>query len=156
MTAMVVIIMAFASPVGWAMAFNQLPQAIAKGMLGISNNVIVLLLIINFILLIAGMFMDAFTAIVILAPVFLAVVEPLGITPLMFGLIMCFNLSIGQITPPVAVCLYVGASVTNTSLEKISKCIIPFVIVMVIILLSMLIFPDAYMFLPNLLGSGSS
>ncbi|MDR1316167.1 MAG: TRAP transporter large permease [Spirochaetales bacterium] len=155
MTAMVVIIMAFASPVGWAMAYNQLPQAIAKGMLAISDNVMVLLLIINFILIIAGMFMDAFTAIVILAPVFLAVVEPLGITPLMFGLIMCFNLSIGQITPPVAVCLYVGASITHTSLEKISRRIIPFVLVMIAVLLSMLVIPDVFMFLPGLLGSGS-
>jgi C4-dicarboxylate transporter DctM subunit len=134
------------------MAYSQLPQAIAKGMLSISGNPIILLLIINGILLIAGMFMDAFTAIVILAPVFLAVVEPLGISPLMFGLIMCFNLSIGQITPPVAVCLYVGASVTHTPLAQISKRIIPFVLAMAVVLLSMLVFPDVYMFLPGLLN----
>jgi C4-dicarboxylate transporter DctM subunit len=148
---MVVIIIAFASPVGWAMALNRLPQAIANGMLSISSNPIILLILINLILLVVGMFMDAVTAIVILSPVFLAVVEPLGISSLMFGLIMCFNLAIGQITPPVAVCLYVGASITHTPLEQISRRIVPFVLVMVVVLFAMLGFPDVFMFLPNLL-----
>lgn len=151
-TSMVVLIIAFASPVGWAMANQRLPQIIAEGMLQLSSNPLIIMMIINIFLLIVGMFLDAITAVVLLAPVFLAVVQPMGISPLLFGLIMNFNLAIGQITPPVGLCLYVSCPIVDTTLEKISRRIVPFVLAEILVLALIILFPKLFMYIPMLIN----
>src|SRR5699024_1645318 len=96
--------------------FTGIPQAVATALLGVSDNAIVLLLIINVILLISGTFMDVTPAILIFTPLFLPIAEVIGITPIHFGIILVYNLCIGNITPPVGNTLFVAIKVGGSSL----------------------------------------
>ena len=116
---MVVFLIGVSNILGWVMAFTQIPQAISAALLGITNNPIILLLIMNIILLIAGTFMDVTPAILIFTPLFLPVVQSFGMSPVQFGLILVYNLCIGNITPPVGNTLFVSIKVGRTSLSKI-------------------------------------
>ena len=104
---------------GWDMAFTQIPQAVSEVLLGITDNKYVILLIMNVILLIAGTFMDVTPAILIFTPLFLPIVKNFGMHPVQFGLILVYNLCIGNITPPVGNTLFVGIKVGNTTLGRV-------------------------------------
>ena len=100
------------------MAFLQIPQAVSAALLGLTDNYVLILLIMNVILLIAGTFMDVTPAILIFTPLFLPIVQSFGMHPVHFGLILVYNLCIGNITPPVGNTLFVAIKVGNTTLEK--------------------------------------
>ena len=100
------------------MAFTQIPQAVSAALLGLTNNKYLILLIMNLILLIAGTFMDVTPAILIFTPLFLPIVQTFGMHPVHFGLILVYNLCIGNITPPVGNTLFVAIKVGDTSLQK--------------------------------------
>ena len=100
------------------MAFLQIPQAVSAALLGVTDNYILILLIMNVILLIAGTFMDVTPAILIFTPLFLPIVQTFGMHPVHFGLILVYNLCIGNITPPVGNTLFVSIKVGNTTLAK--------------------------------------
>ena len=100
------------------MAFLQIPQAVSAALLGLTDNYVLILLIMNVILLIAGTFMDVTPAILIFTPLFLPIVQTFGMHPVHFGLILVYNLCIGNITPPVGNTLFVAIKVGNTTLEK--------------------------------------
>ena len=108
MSGMVVFLIGVSNILGWVMAFTQIPQAVSAALLGLTNNKYLILLIMNLILLIAGTFMDVTPAILIFTPLFLPIVQTFGMHPVHFGLILVYNLCIGNITPPVG----------NTSLQK--------------------------------------
>ncbi|MEW6276232.1 MAG: TRAP transporter large permease [Bacillota bacterium] len=149
-TASILLVVATANIFGWTLAIEQIPQKIAQLMLSISTNKYVLLFIINIFLLIVGCIMEAFAAIVILVPVFKPIIAQLGIDPLHFGMVVCFNLIVGMITPPVGLCLFVASSITKLTIEKITRAIFPFICVSVVVLLLVTYLPTLSVWLPRL------
>ena len=115
---MVVFLIGVSNILGWVMAFLQIPQAVSTLLLGITDNKYLILLIMNIILLLAGTFMDVTPAILIFTPLFLPIVKTFGMHPVHFGLILVYNLCIGNITPPVGNTLFVAIKVGNTTLSK--------------------------------------
>lgn len=118
MSGMVVFLIGTSNILGWVMAFLQIPQAVSAALLGLTDNYVVILLIMNVILLIAGTFMDVTPAILIFTPLFLPIVKTFGMHPVHFGLILVYNLCIGNITPPVGNTLFVAIKVGGTTLAK--------------------------------------
>lgn len=118
MSGMVVFLIGVSNILGWVMAFLQIPQAVSAALLGITDNYVLILLIMNVILLIAGTFMDVTPAILIFTPLFLPIVQTFGMHSVHFGLILVYNLCIGNITPPVGNTLFVSIKVGNTTLSK--------------------------------------
>lgn len=118
MSGMVVFLIGVSNILGWVMSFLQIPQAVSAALLGLTENKYLILLIMNIILLVAGTFMDVTPAILIFTPLFLPIVKTFGMHPVQFGLILVYNLCIGNITPPVGNTLFVSIKVGKTSLAK--------------------------------------
>lgn len=123
---MIVFLIGVSNILSWVMAFTQIPQAIAAALLGITSNKYVLLLIMNVILLIAGTFMDVTPAILIFTPLFLPIAQSFGMNPVHFGLMLTYNLCIGNITPPVGNTLFVAIKVGKTSLARVMPYMLMF------------------------------
>ena len=140
-----------ASLFGWVITRAQVPQMMGKFLIGISDNPIVILLILNLFLLFVGCFMEAIAAQMILIPILLPVVLRLGISPIHFGLIMILNLMIGTLTPPIGVVLYVTAKVAEISFERVTKATFPFLIPLLIVLLLITLFPGLTTLLPSII-----
>ncbi len=151
-TAVIMLIVGASTAMSWIMTMTNAPQQIAEGLLWLASSKVALLLIINFILLLVGTFMDMTPAILIFTPIFLPISRSLGIDDIHFGIIMIANLSIGLCTPPVGTCLFVGCSVGNTDIGKVSLKLIPYVISMIISLLIITYIPWLSLALPELLG----
>ena len=118
MSGMVIFLIGVSNILGWVMAFTQVPQAVSSALLGLTSNKYLILLIMNLILLISGTFMDVTPAILIFTPLFLPIVQTFGMHPVHFGLILVYNLCIGNITPPVGNTLFVAIKVGRTTLAK--------------------------------------
>ncbi len=134
-----------------AMAFADIPYSISDALLGLSDNPLVLLLIINLALLVVGTFMDMTPALLIFTPIFLPVVTDLGMDPVHFGVVMTFNLCIGICTPPVGSALFVGCSVGGVKIGEVIKPMLGFYAVLVALLLVVTYVPALSLFLPQLL-----
>ena len=134
------------------MSLAQLPQAIANALLSITSSKILLLLLINVFLLVVGCVMETFAALIILVPVFLPVALSLGLTPIHFGMIMCINLIVGLITPPVGVALFTTSLATNVPLNKLIGPIWKWVGVSLVVLMLVTFIPAMSNWLPSLLG----
>ena len=152
MSGMIVFLIGVSNILGWVMAFTQIPQAISALLLGITNNQYIILLIMNFILLIAGTFMDVTPAILIFTPLFLPIVSTFGMHPVHFGLILVYNLCIGNITPPVGNTLFVAIKVGKTSLSKVIPYMLMYYVAILIGLLLVTYVPFISMGLPTLTG----
>jgi tripartite ATP-independent transporter DctM subunit len=148
-TSIVMLLIAASISMSWVMSFGNLPQSISEALLSLSENKIVLLLIINMILLCVGMFMDITPAVLIFTPIFLPVVVELGVDPVHFGIIMIMNLCIGICTPPVGTLLFVGITIAGTTIEKVIKPLLPLFIAMLITLLLVTFWEDLSLFLPR-------
>lgn len=135
----------------WAMANADIPYMIADALLSVSENPLMILLIINVILLIVGIFMDMTPAVLIFTPIFLPVVMDMGVDPVHFGIMMTFNLAIGICTPPVGSALFIGCSVADVSIDKVIKPLLPFYGALVAALLAVTFIPELSLFLPNLI-----
>jgi tripartite ATP-independent transporter DctM subunit len=146
MTAMVVFIIAAANLFGWLLTAEQIPSYLTQLVTGISDNRYVILILFNIIFFIAGCFLNASAAITILTPLLLPIALAAGIDPIFFGLIMVVNLSIGLITPPVGLDLFIVKGIANVSYDKIVKSIVPFILVMICDLLIITYFPVLSMF----------
>ncbi|NPA15111.1 MAG: TRAP transporter large permease [Deferribacteres bacterium] len=149
-TALVLLIISTSGIFSWVLASERLPQIIAGKLLSLTNSKFLILLIIDFLIIAAGTFMETASALVILTPVFLPVVEALHINLVHFGLIMVTGLAIGMVTPPVAICLYVASSIANISLERISRAVLPMVALLIVILLLITYVPELVLLLPKL------
>ncbi|WP_102348713.1 TRAP transporter large permease [Bacillus sp. Marseille-P3661] len=134
----------------WLLAVEQIPQFLANGILALSENPIIILLLINIFLLIIGTFLDTFPALIILTPVLLPIATSIGIDPVHFGIIMSINLAQGLITPPLGLALFVTSTVTKRPIEKIVRKMIPFLVANIIVLLIISYVPSLSMFIPNL------
>lgn len=147
-TAIVMLIIASASSFAWLMAVGEVPLRMSEALLGISDNPLVLMLLINLILLVLGTFMDLSPLIVITTPIFLPVVTELGMDPVQFGVVLILNLGIGLVTPPVGSVLFVGCAVGEIPIEKSIRTIWPFYAAMVIVLILVTAIPEISMALP--------
>lgn len=152
MSGMIVFLIGVSNILSWVMAFTQIPQAISAALLGITNNKFVLLLIMNVILLLAGTFMDVTPAILIFTPLFLPIVTSFGMSPIHFGLMLTYNLCIGNITPPVGNTLFVAIKVGRTSLAKVLPYMLMFYAAILIGLLLVTYVPQVSLLLPELAG----
>ena len=132
------------------LTIEQIPQMITQSILNVSDNAVVILLLINIFLLIVGCFMDTTPAMLVLAPILLPVGLSIGLNPIHFGIIMVVNLAIGFITPPLGINLFVSARIGNAKLETVTRGIIPFVLVMIVCLLLITYIPKISMFLPDI------
>ena len=149
-TAIVMLIIAAASAFGWLMAVAEVPLRMSEALLGISENPLVLFLIINLILLMLGTFMDMAPLIIITTPIFLPVATQLGMDPVQFGVVMILNLGIGLVTPPVGAVLFVGCAVGGITIEKSLRSIWPFYCAMLVVLLLVTAVPSISLGLPGL------
>lgn len=151
-TAIVMLLIATSMSMSWVMSFEGIPQAVSDVLLGLSENKIVILLIINLLLLFVGTFMDMTPAVLIFTPIFLPVLENLGVDPVHFGIMMVMNLCVGLCTPPVGAVLFIGVGVAKTTIEKVIKPLLPLYIVMAIVLLLITYVPELSLWLPELFG----
>ena len=151
-TAIVMLLIATSMSMSWVMSSEDIPQAITNSLLSVSDNIIVILILINIILLIVGIFMDMTPAVLIFTPIFLPIVTELGVDPVHFGIIMIMNLCIGLCTPPVGSVLFIGVQVAGTTLEKVFGTLIPFFIAMILGLVVITLWPGLTLWLPKLFG----
>ncbi len=151
-TSVVMIVVAFAGLFAWTGSTLGVMDRAAKFLLSLTTNPIIILLLLNFLLLIAGMLMDAISIFYVFLPILMPVMKHFGWDPMWFGVMMAVNLSIGTITPPVALNLYVAANLADISMERISKAAIPFVLALIVALLIVTYIPSISLWLPDLLG----
>lgn len=152
MSGMVVFLIGVSNILGWVMAFTQIPDAVASALLGLTSNKYVILLIMNLILLVAGTFMDVTPAILIFTPLFLPICQSFGMHPVQFGLILVYNLCIGNITPPVGNTLFVGIKIGKTTLAKVIPYMLMYYAAILVGLLLITYIPEISMILPRITG----
>lgn len=152
-TAIVMLLIGASMSMSWVLSYEHIPQEISNGLLSISDNKIMILLLINLILLFVGIFMDITPAVLIFTPIFLPVITKLGIDPVHFGIIMILNLCIGLCTPPVGSVLFVGVGVAKTTIEKVVKPLLPLFIAMIIALFLVTYIPQLALWLPNIFNT---
>ncbi|WP_059103281.1 TRAP transporter large permease [Shouchella shacheensis] len=145
-TATVLIIIGTATVFGRIMTIEQIPSRVAEGMLALSENPIIIILLITVLLLIIGCFMDTLAAIIILTPLLLPIAVELGYNPVHFGIIMVVNLAIGFITPPLGVNLFVASGISGLSIESLAKSVIPFFVATLVTLLVITFLPQLSLF----------
>ena len=150
-TALVMYLMVSAEILSYVLVSEQIPQTIAASILNISTNAIVVQLIMVFILLVVGTFLNNSAAMVLLAPIFYPIIMSLGIDPLFFGIIMVISLAIGHNTPPVGLCLFIACDIGNLKLESLVKEIVPLVAALIATVVTLNFFPDVILFLPRLM-----
>ena len=150
-SSMILFLIGAASVFGWMLTVQQIPNMIVSAIKGITSSPQVVLLLINLALLVAGALLDNVAAITLLSPVLVPLVKAYGIDPTFFGIIMIINLSIGQITPPIGMNLFVSANIANVKLEAVIKQVIPFLLVLIVDLFLFTYVPGIVNFLPDLL-----
>ncbi len=151
-TSMVMIIIGAAAAFGWLLALLQAPAQLAALLTSITENRVLLLLLINFVLLLLGTFMDMAPLIIITTPIFLPMALDLGIDPVHFGIMLLLNLGIGLVTPPVGSVLFVGCAVGEIPIEQTVRTIWPFYLAMIVALGLVVYLPELSLWLPRLLG----
>lgn len=144
------LIVAMATFFGQLISLLGIPMKMARALTSVTNDPLLLMLLINVFLLFVGMLMETVAAIVLLTPIILPLVVQLGFDPIHFGIIMIINLAVGFITPPLGVNLFVANSISNVPSEKIFVSALPFVISMLITLVLIIVFPQLSLWLPNL------
>lgn len=149
-TSVVMFLIGASMSMSWVLSFENIPEMISSGILSLSDNKIVILLLINLTLLFVGIFMDMTPAVLIFTPIFLPIVTQLGIDTVHFGIIMILNLCIGLCTPPVGSVLFVGVGVANTSIQKVIKPLIPLFLAMIVSLLLVTYIPALSLWLPSI------
>ncbi|MEE4287121.1 MAG: TRAP transporter large permease [Mariniphaga sp.] len=151
-TGIVMLLVATCLGLSWIMAYENIPQNVSEGLLSLTSNPFMILLIINMLLLFVGIFMDMTPAVLIFTPIFLPIVTAMGVDPIHFGIIMVLNLSVGLCTPPVGSVLFIGCSVAGLSIDKVIKPLLPMFIAMVIVLILVTYFPQISLWLPARFG----
>jgi len=151
-TAVVMLLIGTSMGMSWILAYEKIPQTVSAAMIGISENPVVILLVINLILLFVGCFMDMTPAVLIFTPIFLPVVAKIGITPLHFGIIMTYNLCIGLCTPPVGSVLFVGCGVAGIPISRVVRPLMLMFAAQVAGLMIVTYVPKLSLWLPRLAG----
>ncbi|MEK7362478.1 MAG: TRAP transporter large permease [candidate division NC10 bacterium] len=151
-TSVVMVVVAFAGLFSWTGSTLGVMDRAAKTMLGLTANPYLLLLLLNAMLIVAGMLLDAISIYYVFLPILLPVMKQFAWDPIWFGVMMTVNLAIGTITPPVAVNLYVASNISGASMEEVSRWALPFVLALIAVLLLVTYVPALSLWLPDLLG----
>ena len=151
-TAIVMFLIGTSMAMSWLLAYENIPEIVANTLLSLSDNPFVILLLINLILLMVGIFMDMTPAVLIFTPIFLPVAVELGMSPLHFGIMMVLNLCIGLCTPPVGSILFVGCAIAKTSISQIVRPMIPMYVAMFLALMLVTYVPEISESLPRFFG----
>ena len=150
-TAVVMLILGTASALMWALTWERLPVMMAQGLLSVSNNPYVLLLLVNLLLLVLGCLMEGTALLIILTPILAPVFFKLGVDPVHFGLVIVLNLTIGAVTPPVGTILYTVCAIVGLSIEELTRELGPFLLALIIVLFVVTYVPPTVLWLPNLM-----
>jgi tripartite ATP-independent transporter DctM subunit len=153
-TSVVFLLIATSMAMSWVLAHENIPQSISAALLGLTDNKILILLIMNLILLAVGTFMDMTPAVLIFTPIFLPVAKNLGVDPIHFGIVLIMNLCIGLCTPPVGTCLFLGCGIAETTMARVFRPLLPFFAAMVVVLLVTTYVPWLSLALPRVFGFG--
>ena len=148
-TSVIFLLIGVSQALSWLLAYQNIPQSVSSAMLALSDNPMVILLLINVLLLLVGTVMDMTPAVLIFTPIFLPVVTKLGMHPVHFGVMMIINLCIGLCTPPVGTCLFVGCGVGKTSIAELTRPLIPFFVAMCVALMLTTYWESLTMMLPT-------
>lgn len=152
-TAIVLLLVATCTGLSWIMSYENIPQTVSRLLLAISDNPVVILLLINVILLAVGIFMDMTPAVLIFTPIFLPIAtQQLGMDPVHFGIMMVLNLCVGLCTPPVGSVLFIGCSVAGVRIDQVIRPLVPLFVAMVVVLLLVAFLPDLSLLIPRLFG----
>jgi tripartite ATP-independent transporter DctM subunit len=151
-SAQLFMIISFSTVFAWVMGAQNVPEQIAQSLLGCSNNPLIIMLFINIILIIVGMWMDTSAAILLFAPILAPIAYKVGIHPIHFAVIMLLNLVVGLITPPVGVVLYATSAVAKESFANICKATLPYIIMGFGAVVAVTLFPELVLFVPRLFG----
>lgn len=150
-TAAILVLIGFANVFAWILAMEQVPQMVATALLSITENKIVILILINLLLLFVGTFMETLSALAILFPTLLSIAITVGVDPIQFAVVCVLNLVIGLTTPPVGVCLFISSTIGKISLTKVSKAILPFLGVSLLVLMLVTYFPPTTLWLVDVI-----
>lgn len=151
-SATILFLIAASSIMSYVMSYSGIPAAISEGLMSVSNNRYMIILIMNMFLLVMGMFLDLTPAVLIFTPIFLPIATSVGMSPVHFGLMLIMNLGIGSVTPPVGSCLFVGCGVGRVKIEGVTKYIVPIFTAMVISLFVVSFIPAIPLLVPYLCG----
>ncbi len=151
-TSVVMVVVGFAGLFSWTGSTLGVMDRAAKALLGFSDNPYVILLLLNLMLIVAGMLLDAISIYYVFVPIFLPVMKQFGWDPVWFGVMITVNLAIGTITPPVAVNLYVASRIAGTSMEEVSRWALPFFVALLAALLLVVYVPALTLWVPDMLG----
>lgn len=151
-TSVILFLVTASSAMSWVFSITEIPQYVSSGLLSLSSEPWMVMLIMNVLLLIVGTFMDMAPIVLIFTPIFLPVAIKLGIDPVHFGIIMTFNTCIGIITPPVGNALFVGCGVGNVPIDQVVPRIVPFFLLQCLALALIVFVPEITLWLPRVLG----
>ena len=147
--AIVMILISTSQVFGWLLTYLHMPELVASGILSLTQNKIIIMIILNFVMLILGTIMDMSAIILVATPILLPIARTIGMDPVHFGVVMILNLGIGLITPPVGGTLFVGSAVSGVPIEKLVKKLLPFFMIMIAVLLVITYIPGIVMYLPD-------
>jgi tripartite ATP-independent transporter DctM subunit len=153
-TAQVMLIIAMAAPFSWVLIQQQVPNAILQSLMGLSSEPWVILLVVNAVLLILGMFLEAIAILIIAYPILAPVMAAIGVDPVHFGVIMVLNLMIGLVTPPVGLCLYVVSGIAKVPIADVVRELAPYLLALIVVLMIVTYVPAVSTWLPHALGYG--
>ena len=150
-TAIVMLIIATANVLGWVLSYQRIPEALTNLFLSISTEPWAILMLLNIVLFILGCFMNPTAIIVVMVPFFMPLVTKMGIDPVHFGIIVTINTAIGQLTPPVGVCMFISCGIAKISIREFTTECLAFILALIVVLLLVTYLPSAVLWLPNLL-----
>lgn len=148
----ILFLIAASSAMSFVMAYSGVPASISNALLGISTNKVVIFILMNLILMVIGMFMDITPAILIFTPIFLPIARSFGMTDIQFGVMLIFNMCLGNVTPPVGSVLFVGCGIGKVSIEKVTPKLIPYFIALIVLLMLVTFIPALSLAVPQLMG----
>ena len=147
----IMILIAVAYSFGWLVAYLRIPSMITTGFLSLTSNKYLVLLMINVLLLFLGTIMSMSSIIIILTPILVPILNALGVDLVQFGVILVLNLGIGLLTPPVGAVLYIGSAISDIKVGKLTRAMVPFYLLMVLVLMAITYIPQFTLWLPNLM-----
>ena len=152
-TAMVIFIVSTAAAFGWIMSYLRVPQLVAEALGAVSRNWWVIFMLLNLLYLFLGCIMEAAAIVIMTIPIIMPIITQVGIDPVHFGVVLAVNMSIGTLTPPVGIVMFVICQIAELTVEAYTRATLPFILVLIGVLFVVTTFPQIVLFLPRLLGS---
>ena len=151
LASVILFIISTASIFGWILTMQNIPQIVGKHLIALTHDRVVLILLINLMLLVAGTFMETTVSLILLVPIIIPMLPQIGINPIHMGVIVVVNLAIGMLTPPLGICLIVSSGISKNSISQVSRAILPFLIITIVDLLIISFWSPVTMYIPSLL-----